>query len=60
LDSLLWLQKQYTEVKDIFQQEIDKNTYLNDINKISDIDEIIISHDIKKILKMVYSIPKKQ
>ncbi len=58
LDSLLWLQKQYSCLSKEFKKKIDNFTKNTILNKNININKLIENYNIKDIIKLVNEIPK--
>ena len=59
LDSLLWLQKQYSQLNPSLKQEINTQTKLLNISELNISLEILLKkYNIEEILKLVFEIPK--
>lgn len=59
LDSLLWLQKQYSQLNPSLKQEINTQTKLLNISELNISLELLLKkYNIEEILKLVFEIPK--
>lgn len=57
LDSLLWLQKQYTAISKDLQEEIEEESYVWKINEIT-FDKLLNNYSEEKLVELVLKIPK--
>lgn len=60
IDTLLWIQKQYTSTSSILKNEIEFQTWIWSLTEINTMDDLLSNYDYKKLIKLVLTIPKEQ